>query len=268
MSWRASGHDPRVGREDAAHVRVDLAVVGAERRRQRDRGRVRAAAAERRHLERGRDALEAGDEDDRSLVERLVDPACAHLDDLGLAVHRVGDDPGLRAGERDRLVPEVVDHHRRERARDPLADRDEHVELARVRRGGDLVGEVEQLVGRVPHRGEDADDAVALLARGDEACGDALQLVRVGDRGAAELHHDRAEMRRLRVGVDRRDGLVLGRGHARKPSCGLGAATKNPQKMLNRRTRRPTGSAPGIYWAASPNASRRGRRNPQRAKKI
>ena len=82
--------------------------------------------------------------------------------------------------------------------------------------GRDLVSEVEQLVGRVAHRREDADDAVALLARGDEARGDALQLLRVADGGAAELHHDRAELRRLRVGVDRRNGFVLGRGHARR----------------------------------------------------
>ena len=163
-------------------------------------------------------------------VERLVDPTCAHLDDLGLAVDGVRDDPRLRAGERDRLVAEVVDHHRGERARDPLADRDEHVELARMRRGGDLVGEVEQLVGRVPHGGEDADDAVALLARGDEPCRDALQLVRVADGGAAELHHDRAEMGRFRVGVDRGNGLVVGHGHARKRSWGPGGEHEKTHK--------------------------------------
>ena len=56
---------------------------------------------------------------------------------------------------------------------------------------------------------------MALLARGDEPRGDALQLLRVADGGAAELHHDRAEMGRFGVGVDRRNGFVLGRGHAR-----------------------------------------------------
>ena len=208
------GHDPRVGGVDAEDVGVDLAMVGAERGSEGDRGGVGAAAAERRHLERGRDALEARDEDDRPLVERLVDPARPHLDDLGLPVHGVGDDPGLRAGERDRLVPEIVDHHRRERAGDPLPDRDEHVELARMRRAGDLVGEIEQLVGRVPHRREDADDAVPFVTGGDEPRGDALQLLGVADGGAAELHHDRAEVRGLRIGVDCRNGFVLGRGHA------------------------------------------------------
>ena len=126
---------PRIGGVDASDVGVDLAEVGAERGGERDGGRVGATAAERRHLERGRDALEAGDEHDRAVVQRLVDPARTHLDDLRLAVNGVGDDPRLRAGERDRLVAEVVDHHRGERARDPLADRDEHVELARVRGG-------------------------------------------------------------------------------------------------------------------------------------
>ena len=230
-----AGDDARVGGVDAEDVGVDLAVVGAERGGERHGGRVGAAAAERRHLERRRDALEAGDEHDRALVERLVDPARAHLDDLGLAVHGVGDDPRLRAGEGDRLVAEVVDHHRGERARDPLSDRDEHVELARVRRGRDLLGELEQLVGRVPHRGEDADDAMAFLARGDEPRGDPLQLHRVGDGGAAELHHHgaelrRAELRRLGVRVDRRNGLVLGRGHATKPSWGLGSDTEKAHK--------------------------------------
>ena len=242
-----AGDDARVGGVDAEDVRVDLAVVRAERGGEGDGGRVGAAPAERRHLECGRDALEAGDEHDRAFVERLVDPACTDLDDLGLAVHGVGDDSGLRPGERDRFVAEVVDHHRRERAGDPLADRDEHVELARMRHGGDLAGEVEQLVGRVPHRREDADDAMPVLACGDEPRGHALQLLGVADGRAAELHHDRAEVRRLRVGVDRRNDLVVGRRHAGecRQTPGIG-----PKKTLNRRTRGPVGSDGGNLEAA------------------
>ena len=208
--------EPRVGRVDASDVGVDLAEVRAERGGERDGGRVGAAAAERRHLEGGRDALEAGDEHDRALVERLVDPAGANLDDLRLAVDGVGDDPRLRAGERDRLVAEILDHHRRERARDPLADRDEHVQLPRMRRRRDLVGEVEQLVRRVAHRREDADDAMPFLACGDEPRRDALQLLRIAHRRAAELEHERAAGRRLGIRVDRRNGFVLGRGHCRR----------------------------------------------------
>ena len=55
----------------------------------------------------------------------------AHLDDLRLPVHRVGDDPGLGAGEGDPVAPEVGDRHRDECAGDALADR-EQVEVVGV----------------------------------------------------------------------------------------------------------------------------------------
>ena len=128
-------------------------------------------------------------------------------------MHRVGDDAGLRAGERNRLVAEVVDCHRGERAGDPLPDGDEHVQLARRGPAGDLAGEVEELVRRAAHRRQHGDDARAAFSRGDEPSGDVLELVGIGHRGAAELHHDRAEMRRRVVPFDRGDGLVVRRRH-------------------------------------------------------
>ena len=124
-------HDPRVGGEHAVDVGVDLADLGAQRRGQRDRGGVGAPAAERGDvLALLGDALEAGDDRDRALRQRLLDPAGRDVDDLGLAVHRVGDHAGLRPGERLRLVAEVADRHRQHRHRDPLAGGEQHVQLA------------------------------------------------------------------------------------------------------------------------------------------
>ena len=105
-------HDPRVGGEDAGDVGEDLADIGAQRGRDRHRGRVRSAAAERRHVavdlvvallahERA-GALEAGDQHDLAGVERLLDALGAHVDDLGLGVRGVGDDARLRPGQRHR----------------------------------------------------------------------------------------------------------------------------------------------------------------------
>ena len=68
----------------------------------------------------------------------------------------------------------------------------QHVELARLRARRHLVGERDQVVGRVAHRREDGDDALALLARGDDPLGDGLEPLGVGDRRAAELHDERA----------------------------------------------------------------------------
>jgi hypothetical protein len=124
-----------------------------------------------------------------------VDAARPHVHDLRLAVDGVRHDAGLRARERNRLVPEVVDRHRGERARDPLPDGLQHVELTRVRSRGHLVREVDQLVGRLPHRGEHGDDTIARLAGIDQPSRDRLQPLRPGHRRAAELHHYRSRPR-------------------------------------------------------------------------
>ena len=157
--------DARVGGEDTVDVGVDLADVGAERGGQRDRGGVGGAAAQRGDvLGVLGDALEAGDDRDRAVVDRLLDPARRDVDDLGLAVRRVGDHAGLGAGERLRGVAERGDRHRHQRHRDPLAGGEQHVELARRRQRRHLLGEVAQLVGGVAHRRDDDDDVVARLA--------------------------------------------------------------------------------------------------------
>ena len=117
------GHDPRVRAEDPGDVGVDLADLGAQRRGERDRRGVRAAAPERRHVVARRDALKAGDQHDLLLIERRRDAVGADVEDPRLGVGGVGDDAGLRAGQRQRLVAEVVDRHRAQRAGDPLAGR-------------------------------------------------------------------------------------------------------------------------------------------------
>ncbi len=84
---------------------------------------------------------------------------------LRLGVAAVGHDPRLRAGQRDRLVAEVVDHHRRQRAGHALAGREQHVHLARVRPLRDLVRERHQLVGVLAARRQDGDHLAPSSAR-------------------------------------------------------------------------------------------------------
>ena len=62
-----------------------------------------------------------------------------------------------------------------------LADRDEHVVLARMRVVGDLVRQGDQLVGRVAHGRQNPDDAIAAFASRDEAPSDVLDLLGVAD---------------------------------------------------------------------------------------
>ena len=64
--------------------------------------------------------------------------------------------------------------------------------VARRRALRDLVCQPDQIVRRLPHGGHDGHHAVAGVARGDAARGDALQALGVADRRAAELHHHEA----------------------------------------------------------------------------
>ncbi len=98
--------------------------------------------------------------------------------------------PGLRTGVGPGLVSEIVNRHREQRHRDPLARGEQHVQLTTGRQWADLVSEVEQFVGRVAHRGDDHDDVVSGLAGGDDALGDPLDPLGVGNRGTAVFLYD------------------------------------------------------------------------------
>jgi hypothetical protein len=182
-------HDPRVGAVDAGHVGVDLAHLGVYRGGERDGGRIAPAAAQRRHVTGRRDALKAGHEHDQVVVERGPDAVRADVEDPRLGVAGVRHDPGLGAGEADRVVAQVVDRHRAQRAADALAGGQQHVHLARIGAGRDLFGHRDELVGGLPACREHRDDAMALLTGGDDAPRGALDALRIGHGGPAELHH-------------------------------------------------------------------------------
>ena len=158
-------HDARVGGEDAVDVGVDLADVGAEGSGEGDGRGVGSAAAERGDVARlAVEALEAGDDGDGALVERLAEPAGGDVDDARGAVLGIRDHAGLAAGEGAGVVAEAADGHGEQRHRDALAGGEQHVELAGRRDRRDLVGEVEQVVGGVAHGADGDDDLVARLA--------------------------------------------------------------------------------------------------------
>ena len=113
---------------------------------------------------------------------------------------------------------------------------EQHVELARRRDRRDLVREVEQLVGRVAHRADGDDHVVARLAGLDDALGDALDALRVGDGRSAVLLHDQAH--------------VVSQGWWQAPGCASGrrkhhhtAAGMRPRQCDGRVQRMPPARA-------------------------
>ena len=190
-------HDTGVCGVDALDVGVDLTGLGVERGCQRDGRRVRAATPKGRDGRLRRDALEAGDDRDLALLKRLLDAIRAYLGDAGTAMSRVGEDPRLGPGERDRLAAELRDRHREQRHRDALSRCEEHVELAWVRVGGHAGGEIDELVGRVAHGRDDDADRSARCGGLHHAFGNPFDAGGVSDGRAAVFLHDAAHGRKV-----------------------------------------------------------------------
>ena len=183
--------DARVGRVDAVDVGVDLADVGLHGGGHRHGRGVRATAAEGGDLLGVHaDALEPRDEGDMVLGEGGVDAPGRDVDDPRVAVLARGHHPGLRPGERACAPALGVDRHGEQGVGDPLAGRQEHVELPRRRARVDLHREVGQLVGGVAHGGGDDHDVVAVLAGAHDPLGHPADALRVLDGRAAVLLDD------------------------------------------------------------------------------
>jgi len=100
--------------------------------------------------------------------------------------------PICAPGEADGPVAEHFDGHRHQRDGNLLAGGQQHVHLARRRLVGDLVGQLDQLVGSVAAGADDHDHLVARLAGADRPPGSPLDPLRVRHAAAAELLHDQA----------------------------------------------------------------------------
>ena len=136
-----------------------------------------------------------------SYDEMLVHFLRRDVGDLRLGVHLVGDDAGLRSGERHGRDADAVQRQRGERDGLLLAGGEEHVDLAGAGLGGDLAGELEQVVGHARHGGDDHDQLVPGLVAGGHAGSDVADALGVAHRGAAIFLDDKGhgEGKALRI---------------------------------------------------------------------
>ena len=79
---------------------------------------------------------------------------------------------------------------RQQRHRDALTRGEQHVHLAAAGMLGHVVGETDEIVGGLAHRGDDDHDVVAGAAGAHDVIGDGPDAVGIGHRCAAELLHD------------------------------------------------------------------------------
>src|SRR6185312_10034524 len=119
---------------------------------------------------------------------------------------------------------------------------------------GDLLGEVDQLVGGVPHGGDDDHDLVSGALGRDDALGDALDALRIGHRGATVLLYDKAH-RELQT-LSCAPGLLTRRRLSRsRTSTGVLRRTGRRAHRIRRAPGCPVRSA---WWAQPPPEARAG----------
>ena len=192
------GHDPRVGRVDAIDVGIDLAAVGPQHGGECHRRRVGAAPAQRRDVVVLVDTLKAGHDHDLALAQRLGHPLGRDVPDPGLGVKAVGHQSDLGAREADRRHAQALDGHRHQGDADLLAGREQHVHLAGGRVFGDLLGQRDQFVGRVPAGRDDDQNLIAALMGLDRPPRRRQDLVGIRDAGPTKFLNEQRHVDRSR----------------------------------------------------------------------
>jgi hypothetical protein len=167
------------------HVGVDLALVGLDRRRQRNAGGVGAATAEGGDVAGFVDALEARHDHHRAGVEIAADVVAVDVEDAGLGEGVVGEDAHLAAGVAAGLDAELLEGHAQQTDGDLFAGGDHHVELAGAGIGADFLGQGDQAVGLAAHRGQDDHHLVPLGVELRDPLGHVLDPFGVADGSAA-----------------------------------------------------------------------------------
>ena len=183
------GHQARISGENTGDVGVELAGIRIERMGKGDGRGVGAASTEEGDIVIGRHALTATD--DRNLAGRHCsgDAVRVDLENLGVAMRRVGQKSGLAPGERLALDTQVGERHRDERAGLAFTTGDEHVHFTAGLRRAHVVGKTEEFIGLFAHGRHDQHDLIAALHTTGGVVGDFADSVWGADGGPAELLH-------------------------------------------------------------------------------
>ena len=138
----------------------------------------------------GADALKAGHHRDLAGLHAADQFGALDAGDARLAMRVVGADGDLPALPGTGFDADLLQRDRQQAGGHLLAGRYHRVVFARVVQRRQALAPGDELVGDACHGGDHDGDLVARLDLALHAGRDVADAVEVGDRGAAELHHD------------------------------------------------------------------------------
>src|ERR1700745_654161 len=170
------------------------AGLGGDRRRDRHRRSVRAAAPERGDAAGFRmNALEAGDHCHLfAFGETPKQFLAVAIKDPRRAVYLAGCDRQLPALPGARIDVEVLQHDREQSGGDLLAGGDNHIVFAGIKNAPlleSLLAPGNELIGGAGHRRDHDGDLIAGVDLALDVASDVADAVDIGDRRSAEFHH-------------------------------------------------------------------------------
>jgi 2-polyprenyl-6-hydroxyphenyl methylase/3-demethylubiquinone-9 3-methyltransferase len=184
------GHDARIGRIDPIHIGINIAAIRLQRRRQRHGGGVGAAPPQRGDAVIRADALKPGHHGNLALPHALDQLIALDALDPRLAVLAIGLHRDLPALPGARVLPQLLQGDGGEAGGDLLAGGNHRVVFPRVEERREGLAIADELVGHPGHGGDDDRHLMALVGLGLHPPRHIPDPVEIGDRGAAEFHHD------------------------------------------------------------------------------
>ncbi len=177
----------RVSGIDTIYVSVDLTLVGLQRCCQRHTGGVGAATAKGGNGAILVSPLEARHDNHTTGSQLAAHTLVVNLLDTRLTVGTVGQNTYLRARHGDSLNTDSLERHGQQADGDLLASGDDHVHLARIGVGLNLLGQINQAVGFPAHGGDHHDQVITPLPEALDFLGYLLDSLHAANRGTTKL---------------------------------------------------------------------------------
>ena len=157
-------NDPRIGRMNPVDVGVDLASTAGTASFQRGRkchcSRIRSAAANRRDFTDWRNPLKSSHHRDAAFIDQVVETSGLDRENSGPTVRLVGTNSRFTAAKRNCRNASVLEGDRHHGGAGKFAGGQKQIQRAGIRIRAQRMGEFDQLISRLPHRGNDYDHPV------------------------------------------------------------------------------------------------------------